>query len=74
MGGKIIFVVPPEYNLDKKQYGDTKDFLTQLSQERDISLYDFNENHYNKTLNNVDNFVDFVHLNNKGSRLFSSIL
>jgi hypothetical protein len=72
--GKIVFVIPPEYNLDSIQYVDLKDYLLTVSQERGIPLFDFNETRYKTSLNKDENFVDFIHLNQRGSQLYSAIL
>jgi hypothetical protein len=73
-GSKIIFVLPPEYNLDSSQYVSRKEFLVSLSRGRNISMYDFNEKQYKHILNQRDNFVDRIHLSKKGSKVFSSLL
>ena len=74
IGGEIIIIIPPEYNLSPGNYIYQKDFLELLSKKRGISLYDFNDEVYKEKLQVAENFVDFNHLSGKGSKLFSSIL
>ncbi len=73
-GSKLVFVIPPEYNLSEEQYKDHKKFLTKLSLEKNIPLYDFNEKKYHEILHRRENFTDLIHLNKKGSLLFSNLL
>lgn len=73
-GSKLVFVIPPEYNISENQYKDHKDFLTKLSLERDIPLFDFNDEIYRELLNKRENFCDLIHLNKKGSLILSNLL
>jgi len=73
-GGEIILVIPPEYDLSFDQYASVKEFLLSLSRNRTIQLYDFNDPIYSIRLNQVGNFVDSVHMSQRGSILFSTVL
>jgi len=74
LGGKIVIIIPPEYNLLSDKYVNAKEFLELLSKERGIPFYDFNDEVFDEKLQRTENFVDLYHLNGKGSKIFSSIL
>ncbi|PCI94745.1 MAG: hypothetical protein COB15_13310 [Flavobacteriales bacterium] len=71
---KLIFVIPPEYNYDNQAYNDYLKFITSFSKDRNIPLFDFNNNRFTISLAKVENFCDFVHLNSKGSQILSSAI
>lgn len=74
LGGEIIIIIPPQLNLLPKHYAQSKLFLEELSKEKNIPVYDFNEEEFRDKLQSTENFVDFLHLNGKGSMKFSSML
>ena len=71
---KLVLIIPPEFDLKQNLYKNNKEFLTTLSLEKNIPLYDFNDKAYSELLNKKENFCDRNHLNKKGSTVFSDLL
>ncbi|MGD1839710.1 MAG: hypothetical protein ACFB0B_02280 [Thermonemataceae bacterium] len=74
LGGEIIIIIPPVFSFLPEQYIQAKIFLEVLSKEKNIPLYDFNDEIFDDKLQSTENFVDFIHLSGKGSKIFSSLL
>lgn len=70
---KIVFVMPPEYDLQRQEYQGLKDLMFRLSDRYDIPFLDYN-NDSTSTLNQRRYFNDKVHMNHVGSQAFSTEL
>lgn len=73
-GAKIIFVIPPEFDLKPEHYSDTKLFLDQISDQKGIPLLDFNNANYQAQFSQDSLFTNLNHLNKKGSKVLGQLL
>lgn len=67
----IIFVMPPEYDIEKSEFQSLNLFMNEISANRKIPFFNFNDDLSNPDFSVMENFSDRVHMNSRGSELFS---
>ncbi len=70
----IVLVIPPEYGTDQNEYKSLREFLQFIQSQSGIVFLDFNGPLSQPEFQDASNYSDPMHLNGKGSLLFSEYL